>query len=130
MRASILTTPRPVPGKLLPTAGALLVVGIALAVFLVAGWDLSAWALGAVLWAGIRAVSVLLARIRGQMTSLASSGMLAFELVFKTVAVLAVLVAAAASDPHLALGAALVYALAYTFELGLSLATYFGGSDA
>jgi hypothetical protein len=130
MKGSVLTTPRPVPGRLLPTAGALLVVGVALAVFLVAGWDVSAWALGAVLWAGVRAVSLLLARLRGQMTSLASSGMLAFELVFKTVAVLAVLVAAAASNPHLALGAALVYALAYTFELALSLATYFGGPAA
>ena len=130
MRTTILTTPRPVPGKLLPTAGAVLVLGIALAVFLVAGWGVSAWALGAVLWAGVRAVSLLLARIRGQMSSLASSGMLAFELVFKTVAVLAVLVAAAASDPHLALGAVLVYALAYTFELALSLATYFGGPAA
>jgi hypothetical protein len=119
-----------VPGKLLPTAGAVLVLGIALAVFLVAGWGVSAWALGAVLWAGVRAVSLLLARIRGQMSSFASSGMLAFELVFKTVAVLAVLVAAAASDPHLALGAVLVYALAYTFELALSLATYFGGPAA
>jgi len=119
-----------VPGKLLPTAGALLVLGVALAVFLVAGWDISAWALGAVLWAGVRAASLLLARVRTQMTSLASSGMLAFELVFKTVAVLAVLVAAAASDPHLALGAAVVYALAYTFELVLSLATYFGSPAA
>ena len=130
MRTSIITTPRPVPGKLLPTAGALLVLGVALAVFLVAGWDISAWALGAVLWAGVRAASLLLARVRTQMTSLASSGMLAFELVFKTVAVLAVLVAAAASDPHLALGAAVVYALAYTFELVLSLATYFGSPAA
>ena len=51
MRTSIITTPRPVPGKLLPTAGALLVLGVALAVFLVAGWDISAWALAAVLCA-------------------------------------------------------------------------------
>ena len=130
MRTTILTTPRPVPGKLLPTVGALLVLGIALAVFLVAGWNISAWALGAVLWAGIRAVSLLLTRMRAQMRSRVSSGLLAFELVFKTVAVLAVLVAAAASDPHLALGAALVYALAYTFDLALSLAAYFGGPAA
>jgi hypothetical protein len=130
VRTTILTTPRPVPGKLLPTVGALLVLGIALAVFLVAGWNISAWALGAVLWAGIRAVSLLLTRMRGQMRSRVSSGLLAFELGFKTVAVLAVLVAAAASDPHLALGAALVYALAYTFDLALSLAAYFGGPAA
>jgi len=29
--------------------------------------------------------------------------------------------------PHLALAAALVYALAYTLELGLSMVVYFGG---
>ena len=37
-----------------------------------------------------------------------------------------VLVAAAVASPHLAVAAAVTYALAYTFELGLSLATYFG----
>src|SRR2546425_12767189 len=54
MRTTILTTPRPVPGKLLPTAGALLVLGPALAVFLVVGWGVSPRALGALLWAGGR----------------------------------------------------------------------------
>ena len=37
------------------------------------------------------------------------------------------LVAVAASDAHLAVAAALTYALAYTFELALSLFAYFGG---
>ena len=40
---------------------------------------------------------------------------------------LVVLFAVAASDAHLALAAALVYALAYTLELGLSMVAYFGG---
>jgi hypothetical protein len=39
-----------------------------------------------------------------------------------------VLVAAVAASPELAVGAAVTYALAYTFELGLSLATYFGAA--
>ena len=39
---------------------------------------------------------------------------------------LVVLVAVAATDSDLALPAILVFALAYTAELGLSLATYFG----
>jgi hypothetical protein len=51
---------------------------------------------------------------------------LAFGLTFKAIAVLAVLVAAAATHPRLAVAAAIVYVLAYTFQLGLSLATYFG----
>ena len=39
-----------------------------------------------------------------------------------------VLVAAAATRPDIAAAAAVVYVLAYTFELGLSLITYFGNS--
>jgi hypothetical protein len=54
--------------------------------------------------------------------------LLAFGLTFKAVVVLAVLFATAVSHPHLALAAALVYVLAYTFELGLALAAYFGGA--
>jgi hypothetical protein len=34
-------------------------------------------------------------------------------------------VATAASHPHVAVAAVVTYALAYTFELGLSLATYY-----
>ena len=52
--------------------------------------------------------------------------MLAFGLSFKAIAVLAVLVAAAATAPDVAVGAAVVYVLAYTFQLGLSLLFYFG----
>ena len=39
------------------------------------------------------------------------------------------LIAVAASDARLGLAAALLYALAYTLELGVSLAIYFGGAD-
>jgi hypothetical protein len=126
VRDGVLTTPRSVPGRLLPAAGALLVLGLALVIFLVAGWNLAGWALGAVLWVGLEAVGLLITHTRKQTAGIASSGVLAFGLVFKTTAALAVLVAAAASNPDLALGAILVFALAYTFELVLSLATYFG----
>ena len=54
--------------------------------------------------------------------------MLAFGLSFKALVVLVVLVAAAASRPHFAAAAAIVYVLAYTFQLGLSLITYFGAT--
>jgi hypothetical protein len=54
--------------------------------------------------------------------------MQAFGMLFKLLGLLVVLFAAAASDPQLALAAALLYALAYTLELGLSLASYFGGA--
>jgi hypothetical protein len=44
----------------------------------------------------------------------------------RSVAVGVVLVAVVASDTRLGLSAALLYVLAYTLELGVSLAMYFG----
>jgi hypothetical protein len=121
MRAGIFATPRPVPGRLVPALGGLLVLLLALPVFLVAGWDLAGWALGAVLWAALEAAEAVLARLRGRTDNVAASAVLAFGLSFKAIAVLAVLVAAAATQPHLAVAAAIVYVLAYTFQLGLLL---------
>jgi len=126
VRSEILASPRPVPSRLLPAAGGVLVLGIALVVFVVLGWALAGWALGAVLWAGLEAVGFLLARARRQTSGVASSGVLAFGLMFKATMALAVLVAAASSNPDVALAAVLVFAAAYTFELVLSLAAYFG----
>jgi heme O synthase-like polyprenyltransferase len=128
MRAGIFATPRPVPRRLLPALGGLVILMLALPVFLIAGWDLSGWALGAVLWAGIEAIDFLLARARARSGGIASAAVLAFGLSFKAIAVLAVLIAAAATRPTLAAAAAVVYVLAYTFELGLSLLSYFGGN--
>jgi hypothetical protein len=128
MRAGILGTPRPVPGRLLPAVGGALVLLVALVVFLIAGWRLSGWALGAVLWLAMQGFNVLLARTRGRAGNLAAAGVQGFALFFKTIGLLVVLVAVAATDPHLAVAAALTYALAYTFELGLSLVSYFGAA--
>jgi heme O synthase-like polyprenyltransferase len=127
MRTGIFATPRPVPGRLIPAAGGLLILLLALPVFLIADWDLSGWALGAVLWVGIEAIDFLLTRARARSSGVASSAVLAFGLSFKALAVLAVLIAAAATRPSLAAAAAVVYVLAYTFQLGLSLVSYFGG---
>jgi hypothetical protein len=126
MRVGIFATPRPVPGRLIPALGGLLILLLALPVFLIAGWDLAGWALGAVLWVGVEAVDFLLVRARARSSGVASSAVLAFGLSFKALAVLAVLIAAAATRPSLAAAAAVVYVLAYTFQLGLSLLTYFG----
>jgi hypothetical protein len=125
-RTGVFATPRPVPGRLLPAAGGLLMLLLALPVFLLAGWDLAGWALGALLWAALEAIEVVLTRLRGRSTSAAASAALAFGLSFKAIAVLAVLVAAAATEPDVAVGAAVVYVLAYTFQLALSLISYFG----
>ena len=47
--------------------------------------------------------------------------MQAFGLLFKSIGVLVVLVAAVVADPQLAVAAAVTYALAYTIELALYL---------
>jgi hypothetical protein len=117
-----------VPRKLAPALAALLVLGVALVVFLVAGWDVRGWALGAVLWAGLRGLSLLIDHMRKDASLTTGTGLQAFELVFKGLAVLVVLLAVATTNEDLALPAILVFALAYTAELGLSLASYFGGS--
>ena len=56
MRTGIFATPRPVPGRLLPALGAAFVLVLALPVFLLAGWSLSGWALGALLWFGLEGI--------------------------------------------------------------------------
>jgi hypothetical protein len=128
VRTALFSTPRPAPGKLLPALGAGLVVALALPVFLLADWPVSGWALGAVLWLATTLLDALLTRVKNHTGSLAASGVQAFGLFFKAVGLLIVLLAAAITDPDLAVAAVLVYALAYTFELGLSLVTYFGST--
>ena len=126
MKSALFTTPRPVPGRLLPALAGALVLVVALPVFVVADWPLAGWALGTILWAGLQAVDLVLTRFGGQTGNLAGSAVQGFRMFFKAIAVLVVLVAAVASDAQLALAAALTYALAYTLDLGVSLLAYFG----
>ena len=122
---SVFDTPRPVPSRLVPTLGGLLVIALALPVFLVAGWRVAAWGLAATLWIGVQALELLLARLKSRTSNLAASGVQAFGIFFKAIGLLVVLLAAAATDRDLVLGAALTYGLAYTLQLGLSLIAYF-----
>jgi hypothetical protein len=128
MPSALFSTPRPEPGHLLPALGGAAIVLLALPVFLVTGWSIAGWALAAVLWVAVHAIDFLLRRSRSQSGSVAASGVQAFGLFFKSIGLLVVLIAALAASPHLAVAAALTYALAYTFEFGLSLVTYFGAS--
>ena len=126
MIAGVFSTPRPVPGRLVPVLAGALVVALALPVFLLAGWRLAGWGLGATLWLGSQAFALLLPRLRPGTGSLAASGVLALGMMFRATAVMVVLIAVATTDARLALAGALVYALAYTLELGTSLLAYFG----
>jgi hypothetical protein len=95
------------------------VIVLALPLFLVADWSLAGWAIAAVLWLGVQAFGLLLARLN-------PSAALGFGLMLRMVAVLVVLLAVTASDRALGLAAVLVYGAAYTAELALSLASYYG----
>jgi hypothetical protein len=127
MRAGLFSTPRPEPGHLLPTVGSAFLLLAALPLFLLLGWPLVGWALAVLLWIFVHGLDLVLARSRRPADNLAGSAVQAFGVFFKAIALLAVLVATAASHPHVAVAAAVTYAVAYTFELGLSLATYFSG---
>ena len=70
---------------------------------------------------------LLLLRLRVGMGHLAESGVVAFGLVFRGIAVMVVAIAVAAADPDVGLAGALLYALAYSLELGVSIIAYFGG---
>jgi heme O synthase-like polyprenyltransferase len=128
MPAAMFSTPRPEPNHLLPAIGGTLVILLALPVFLIGGWSLSGWGLALAVWVATHAIDLLLNRTRGQTDNVAASGVQAFGLFFKSIGLLAVLLAAAVANRDLAIGAIVTYVLAYTFELGLSLATYFGGT--
>lgn len=127
MREALLT-PRPMPSRLVPIAGAGLVLALALPIFALAGWDLRAWAVASLLWIGNQTLGFLLRRLRTGAGNLAASGVVAFGMMFRAIAVGIVLFAVAVSDGPLALAAAALYVLAYTLELTLSLLSYFGAT--
>jgi len=125
MTGTLFSTPRPEPSHLLPAAGGAVVLVLALPVIALLGWSVAGWALAAAIWVGVHALDVVVARARAT-PGAAASGLQAFALFFKAVALLVVLFAALAANRDVALAAALTYALAYTCELGLSLVLYFG----
>jgi hypothetical protein len=124
----VLLTPRPMPDRRLPVVLGGTIVALALPLFLVAGWRVQGWALGAVLWAASQVLGLVFARVGIHEPSLRGSGLVAFGMMGRGILFGVVLVVLAAVDPYLALAAALVYAAGYSAELGLSLLVYFAGS--
>jgi hypothetical protein len=130
MRTGAFSTPRPLPRRILPMLAGGAVIALALPVFALAGWPLRGWALGAVLWIAAQALALLLTRLKLGADNLATSGVVGIGMSFRAIAVMVVVIVVAAADPELGLAAGLLYALAYTLELALSLVTYFAGSPA
>ncbi|HWJ32707.1 MAG TPA: hypothetical protein VNR59_10240 [Gaiellaceae bacterium] len=124
------TEPRTAPPTLLPAIAGIFVILLALPVFLIAGWRVSGWALGAVLWVGSEAFGALLSRLQGRTGNLAAAGVVAFGMLFRAIAVMVVVFAVAVSDKWLGLAAALTYAAGYSATLGLQLVAYYTGPKA
>ena len=126
MTEGIFSTPRPMPSRLLPALAGSAVVVVALPVYALAGWPLAGWALAAVLWFGALVLGELLTRLRGDGDNLAAAGVMGIGMSFRAFAVGIPLVAATVTNQEVGLSAALLYALAFTLSLALSLASYFG----
>ncbi len=127
MSAGIFSTPRPLPSRLGPTVAGATVIALALPIFAVAGWPLEAWALAAALWAAAEVFALVLARLPGSPDNLAAAGVRGIGTTSRALLVGIVLVIVTVSNETVGLAAAILYAIAFTVELGVGLATYFGG---
>ena len=126
MSANLFSSPRPVPGRLAPMLAGSALILLALPVFAIAGWPLRGWALAAVLWIAAQALAFLLARLPLDAGNLAASGVRGIGMSFRAFIVGIPLVAVTVADSSIGVAAALLYALAYTLELAVSLITFFG----
>jgi hypothetical protein len=126
MSTGMFVTPRPVPGRLAPALAGSVVVVLALPVFVVAGWPLDGWLLAATLWVAGQAFAWLLTRLPLGTGNLAAAAMRGIVTSFRAMAVGIPLVAVTVTDERVGLAAAVVYALAFSVELAVSLIAYFG----
>jgi hypothetical protein len=126
MSTGAFSTPRPIPGRLVPALAGSALIALALPVFVVAGWPLDGWLLAAVLWVAAQAFAWLLTRLSLDTGNLAAAGMRGIGTSFKAIAVGIPLVVVTVSDESVGIAAALLYALAFTLELAVSLVSYFG----
>ena len=99
---------------------------LALPVFAVAGWPLQGWALAAVLWVAAQALGYLLTRLPMDEGNLAAAGVRGIGMGFRAFIVGIPLVAVTVADSRVGVAAAVLYVLAYTLDLAVSLATFFG----
>ena len=125
--AGIFSTPRPLPSRVAPAVAGGTIIALALPIFAIAGWPLRGWALAAVLWVASEIFALVLARLPNSPDNLAAAGMRGIGTTSRGLLVGVVLVIVTVSNETVGLTAAILYALAFTAELGVGLATYFGG---
>jgi hypothetical protein len=125
--AGIFSTPRPLPSRLGPTIAGATIIALALPIFAIAGWPLAGWALAAVLWVAAEIFALVLARLPGGPDNLAAAGVRGIGTSSRALLVGIVLVIVTVSNESVGLAAAILYAISFTVELGVGLATYFGG---
>jgi len=126
VRAGVFSTPRPAPGRRVPALAGAGVIVLSLPVFLVGGFPISGWALAAALWAAGEALGLWLAKLPTGADHLRSSGLVSVAMAFRGIGVMVALLAVTVANKHVGVSAVVVYALAYTLSLGVSLVEYFG----
>jgi hypothetical protein len=102
------------------------VVVLSLFVCLVGGFSLAGWTLAAALWVAAELLGVWLARIPTGADALGRSGLVAVGMAFRGIGVMVVLLAVTVSERAVGITAAIIYALAYSLSLAVSLIEYFG----
>jgi hypothetical protein len=127
VRSELLSTPRPAPGRRVPALASGAVVVLGLFVCIVGGFSIAGWALAAALWVAGELLGVWLARIPTGADNLRRSGLVAMGMSFRGIGVMVVLLAVTVSNKHVGVTAVIVYALAYSLSLGVSLVEYFTG---
>ena len=116
----------PVPHGNRPIIASGIVVAAALPIFLIAGWPIAGWALAAVLWVVAQLIGRVIRRMPLGVDNVPTSGVAAMGRMVRTITVGVVLVTATVWDQSVGLSAALTYAVAFSVEFGMSLASYFG----
>lgn len=128
MNRGVFSTPRPAPGRRIPVLASAAVIVLALPVCVVGGFPLAGYALAAVLWVAAEALGLWLARIPTGADNLRASGLVAVGMAFRGIGVMIVLLAVTVGNRDVGVTALIVYALAYSLSLGVSLVEYFGGT--
>ena len=129
MPSQIWSTPNPIPSRVVPALAGTAVIALALPVFLIAGWPFWSWALAAGLWVAFQVIGVLLERLPLGMDSLASAGVVALGRMLRAGGLVGILIVVTVRDSDLGFPAAILYAIAFSVELGLSVLAYFDGGE-